>query len=77
MSAPLQKAFSRRRFALLVALGVYPLVTVLLYLIFPLTDGWSIWQRTLLLVPIMVTAMIWGLIPGVHRLFHDFLHPTR
>lgn len=69
--------FSRPRFALLVLLGVYPLITALLYVVFPLTDGWTIWQRTLIIVPIMVSAMIWGLIPGVHRLFSGFINPAR
>ena len=70
-------AFSRRRFALLVMVGVYPIITVLLYLIFPLTDGWTIWQRTLVIAPVMVAIMIWGLIPGVQRLFRSFLNPAR
>ena len=65
---------SRARFALIVALGVYPLITLLLYAVFPLTDGWSLWQRTLLIVPVMVSAIIWGLIPAVHRHFHGFIN---
>ncbi|PWK63295.1 hypothetical protein [Aminobacter sp. AP02] len=68
--------FSRPRFALMVLLGVYPLITALLYVIMPLTDGWSIWQRTLLIAPLMVTAMIWGLIPAVQRMFRGFLNPA-
>jgi antibiotic biosynthesis monooxygenase (ABM) superfamily enzyme len=75
-AAPAQARFSRPRFALLVLLGVYPLITVLLYLILPLTDGWPIWQRTLLVAPIMVTIMVWGLIPGVQKLFRSFIHPV-
>jgi len=55
--------------------GVYPLITGLLYLILPLTDGWALWQRTMILVPIMVVAMTWGLIPAVQRLFRNFLNP--
>lgn len=68
--------FSRPRFALLVLSGVYPLITTILYLVFPLTDGWTIWQRTLVVAPIMVLLMIWGLIPGVQKLFHNFLNPA-
>lgn len=68
--------FSRPRFALMVLLGVYPLITALLYVVMPLTDGWSIWQRTLLIAPLMVTAMIWGLIPAVQRIFRGFLNPA-
>jgi formate-dependent nitrite reductase membrane component NrfD len=52
--------FSRPRFAMLVLIGAYPLITSLLYLVFPLTEGWSIWQRTLVIVPLMVSAMVWG-----------------
>ena len=48
----------------------------MLYVIFPLTDGWSIWQRTLLIAPLMVSIMIWGLIPGLQRYFHRFLNPV-
>ena len=68
--------FSRPRFAFLILLGVYPLITGLLYLIFPLTEGWTIWQRTLILVPIMVASMVWGLIPTVQRRFHAFINPV-
>ena len=68
--------FSRPRFALLVLAGVYPLITALLYLVLPLLDGWPIWQETLVIAPIMVTIMVWGLIPTVQRRFHSFLNPA-
>ncbi|MRX35200.1 hypothetical protein H5P29_09740 [Aminobacter sp. MDW-2] len=71
-----QTRFSRPRFALMVLLGVYPLITALLYIIMPLTDGWTIWQRTLLIAPLMVSVMIWGLIPMVQRVFRGFLNPV-
>jgi antibiotic biosynthesis monooxygenase (ABM) superfamily enzyme len=69
--------FSRARFAALVLAGVYPVITVLLYLIFPLTEGWMIWQRTLVIAPLMVGVMIWGVIPTVQRVFHGFINPAR
>jgi antibiotic biosynthesis monooxygenase (ABM) superfamily enzyme len=68
--------FSRPRFALLVMLGVYPLITGLLYIVIPLTEGWSTWQRTLVIVPLMVVTIIWGLIPGVQKLFRGFINPA-
>lgn len=74
-SSAAKTRFSRRRFALLVLIGVYPLITALLYLIFPLTDGWLIWQRTLVIAPLMVMIMIYGLIPGVQKAFRSFLNP--
>ncbi|MER8791048.1 hypothetical protein NKH71_24810 [Mesorhizobium sp. M0983] len=64
------------RFALLVLLGVYPLITAILYMVFPLTKEWQIWQRTLVIAPLMVSIMIWGLIPGVQRAFRGFINPA-
>jgi antibiotic biosynthesis monooxygenase (ABM) superfamily enzyme len=75
-ASPAPTRFSRPRFALLVLLGAYPLITSLLYIVFPLTEGWTIWQRTLVIVPLMVTAMVWGLIPGVQKLFRSFINPA-
>lgn len=71
------RVLSRPRFALLVFAGVYPLVTALLYLIAPLTRGWMFWQQTLVIVPVVVVTMVWGLIPFLHRRFSAFLHPVR
>ncbi len=68
--------FSRPRFALLVLLGVYPVITALLYFVFPLTGGWPLWQRTLLVAPMMVASMIWGVIPAVRKLFRGFINPV-
>jgi antibiotic biosynthesis monooxygenase (ABM) superfamily enzyme len=70
--APTQ--FSRPRFALLVLIGVYPVITAILNLIFPLIVGWTIWQRTLLIAPLMVAIMIWGVIPIVQRQFRSFIN---
>ena len=67
--------FSRPRFALLVLLGAYPTITAILYAVVPLTAGWSIWQRTLVVAPAMVAAMVWGVIPVVQQRFRGFLNP--
>ena len=64
---------SRLKFALLVLIGVYPLVTGISYAIAPLTAGWQIWQRGLLLAPIMVPAMVYGLIPFIQTRFRGWL----
>jgi antibiotic biosynthesis monooxygenase (ABM) superfamily enzyme len=68
--------FSRPRFALLVLLGAYPVITAILYFVFPLTDGWTIWQRTVLVAPVMVGAMVWGVIPAVQQWFRGFINPA-
>lgn len=62
---------SRRRFAVLVFLFVYPLVTGALMVLMPLTPGWPLPLRTLVLVPCIVGAMVWGIIPFIQtRLRH-------
>jgi EmrB/QacA subfamily drug resistance transporter len=68
--------FSKPRFALLVLLGVYPVITALLYFVVPLTREWAPWQRTLLIAPMMVASMIWGVIPAVQKRFRVFIHPV-
>nr|WP_319247456.1 hypothetical protein [uncultured Celeribacter sp.] len=61
------------RFSLFVFLGVYPLVTALLYALMPLTGGWSIWQRNLVMVPMIVLAMVFFIIPRIHRHCHRWI----
>ena len=80
-TAPLHPAASpktpplpvRTRLALLVFIAVYPLVTALLYVIVPLTDGWQTWQRTLVLVPVMVVSLVYFIIPAIQRVFGRFI----
>ncbi|MEQ1900711.1 MAG: hypothetical protein ABL866_08250 [Devosia sp.] len=77
-SAPAKPAMpDRNRMALLVLIGVYPIVTGLLYLIGPLTTGWDVWQRTLVLAPMMVVLMIYGLIPFIQTRLRGFLMGRR
>lgn len=64
---------SRVRLALLMVVAVYPLVTVLLYVIGPLTEGWAMWQRTLVLDPLMVVVIVFGITPFLHARFRRFL----
>ena len=76
LTTPAPTRFSRLRFALLVLLGAYPVITAVLYFVFPLTGGWSIWQRTVLVAPMMVGAMVWGVIPVVQQRFRRFINPA-
>jgi antibiotic biosynthesis monooxygenase (ABM) superfamily enzyme len=63
----------RWRLALLNVLAVYPVITTLIYVVFPLTEGWAIWQRTLVLAPIMVTTLVYGIAPRIQRHFGWFV----
>lgn len=58
----------RVRFALCVMVGAYPLITALLAGLAPLTVGWPLAARTLLVVPLMVTGMTFVISPAVHRI---------
>ncbi len=68
-SSPTQP--SRLRFAVLIFVFVYPLVTLGMMGLTPLTQGWPLPLRTLVLVPVMVGTMVWVIIPLIHgRLRH-------
>jgi antibiotic biosynthesis monooxygenase (ABM) superfamily enzyme len=57
----------RIRFSLCVMLGAYPLITAILAVLAPHTADWPLALRTLVVVPMMVTGMVFGVIPLVHR----------
>ena len=63
----------RHRLAFFVFLAVYPLVTALFYALGPVTADWQIWQRNLVMVPIIIFAMIWIIIPRITRHCHRWL----
>ena len=64
---------SRLRFAGLIFLFVYPLVTLALMALVRLTPGWPLALRTLILVPIVVGSMVWVIIPLIHQRFRHLL----
>ena len=57
----------RWRLALLMAVAVYPFITAYILVLFPFTEGWAIWQRTMLLVPIMVLTIVYGIAPQLNK----------
>jgi antibiotic biosynthesis monooxygenase (ABM) superfamily enzyme len=63
----------RHRMTLLVLIGVYPIITAILYALAPLTAGWDVWQRTLVLAPVMAVIMVYGLIPFIQTRFRGWL----
>jgi antibiotic biosynthesis monooxygenase (ABM) superfamily enzyme len=76
MSLPIRKP-SRLLFCVLVFVGVYPLITALGYVSQPLTLGWQIWQRNLIVVPLMVLTMVYGLIPAINATLARRANRTR
>ncbi|WMT86596.1 hypothetical protein NO932_17105 [Pelagibacterium sp. 26DY04] len=63
----------RHRQFLVTLLGVYPIITLLLYVVLPMTAAWPIWQTTLIVAPLMVAIMVFWLIPTIQRLFGRFI----
>lgn len=54
---------SKLRLAFLMLAAVYPFVTAILYVLLPLTEGWPIWARTLILAPVMVFSIVYAIAP--------------
>jgi antibiotic biosynthesis monooxygenase (ABM) superfamily enzyme len=67
------RKLSKLHLALALLLPVYPLITAILYIVLPLTDGWTTWQRTALIAPIMVFAMVFVITPFVQKRFANFI----
>jgi antibiotic biosynthesis monooxygenase (ABM) superfamily enzyme len=68
---------ARLRLTLMMTLAVYPVVTLYLYILMPLTDGWTIWQRSLILVPMMSATIVLVVVPFINRRFGAFIAGRR
>jgi len=66
--------FSRIRFTIAAVLAAYPVVTALLYLVLPLTPEWPLWMKSAIIVPMVVSTMIWLLIPRIQLHLKGWLH---
>ena len=64
---------SRLRMALVMTIAVYPVVTLYLYVLMPLTPGWEMWQRSLILVPFMATTIVLPIVPFIGKHFGGFI----
>jgi antibiotic biosynthesis monooxygenase (ABM) superfamily enzyme len=73
MTSPAPRKLSKLHLALALLLPVYPLITAILYIVLPLTDGWTTWQRTALIAPIMVFARVFVITPFVQKRFANFI----
>ena len=70
----MQSSFAARlRMALVMTIFVYPVVTLYLYILMPLTVGWEMWQRSLVLVPFMATTIVMLIVPFITKRFGAFI----
>lgn len=68
---------SKLRMAFVMTLAVYPVVTLYLYILMPLTNGWEIWQRSLVLVPFMATTIVVLIVPLIGKHFGRFISGSK
>ncbi len=66
----------RHKLALLTWAGAWPLITLILWALSPVTATWPLPLRTLVLSVLMVLALTWVVIPNLTRIFSGWLAPT-
>jgi antibiotic biosynthesis monooxygenase (ABM) superfamily enzyme len=66
----------RHKMALLTWAGVWPVITLILWVLGPVMAMWPLALRTLVLSVLMVLAMTWVVIPSLTRIFLGWLAPT-
>jgi antibiotic biosynthesis monooxygenase (ABM) superfamily enzyme len=74
MSRPLPPTSPPRyKVALLTWLGAYPVITVALGVLGPVTARWPLPLRTLLISALMVVALTWGVLPALRYVLRGWL----
>jgi antibiotic biosynthesis monooxygenase (ABM) superfamily enzyme len=61
------------KMALLVWAAIYPLITILSVTLFPLTQDWPVYLRTLLMSAILVPVMVLVVFPFINKRFAVWL----
>lgn len=62
--------------AIVSAVGIYPVISILPGLLQPITSNLPSWLSTLASISIMMPLMTWVVMPQVTRLFKGWLYPT-
>lgn len=66
----------RARMALVTWLGIFPTVSLYLWLVAPWLSPLPFLPRVALLTALIVITMTWGVMPGLTRLMRGFLNPS-
>jgi uncharacterized protein len=61
--------------AIVSAIGIYPVISLMPILLKPITNGLPAWLATLVSIAIMMPLMTWVIMPQVTRLFKLWLYP--
>lgn len=67
----------RLRMAVVTWLGIFPTVSLVLWLVAPLLQGLPFLPRTAVLTALIVAVMTWGVMPHLTRLMRGWLAPQR
>jgi antibiotic biosynthesis monooxygenase (ABM) superfamily enzyme len=65
--------FARARMALLMTFAVYPVVVGCAALVSIFTPGWQSWQRSLIMVPLIATTIVFFIVPFITTRFGAFI----
>jgi uncharacterized protein len=62
--------------AIVSAIGIYPMISLMPILLKPITNGLPAWLATLVSIAIMMPLMTWVIMPQITRLFKLWLYPS-
>jgi hypothetical protein len=62
--------------AIVSAVGIYPVISIMPNLLRPITSGLPFWLANLVSISIMMPLMTWVIMPQVTRLFKGWLYPS-
>jgi uncharacterized protein len=65
----------RHKMALLTWAGAWAMISLILWVLGPMTATWPLLVRTLLISVLMVVSLTWVVIPSLTRLFTAWLAP--
>jgi antibiotic biosynthesis monooxygenase (ABM) superfamily enzyme len=67
------KTIPKWKMAVMIWLGIYPTITLLIYLLFPYMTDWPFFLRTLALTLIAVPVMVFFVLPLIQKLLKNWL----
>ena len=70
---PKEESTPRWKFAIVVWLAIFPMITLMNYLLAPYIEGYPIWQKTLLFTVLEIPYAVFFAIPVLQRVFKPWL----
>jgi uncharacterized protein len=67
----------RWKTTVLIWLGIYPALTVVLWLVGPMMQGWPLPMRTFVMTAVLVPLMVYVLLPLLNRWLAPWMRQSR